>query len=103
AAGVVEIPVTPEVCNPALTLQGAMVALLAEAATDDPASHRVRGPVVVTEPDLRHLAPSGAAPVRTPCRPRGDAPDAPVEAPLVDIATDRVTTLAYTRAVAVPG
>lgn len=103
AAGVVEIPVTPEVCNPALTLQGAMVALLAEAATEDLVSHRVGGPVVVTELDLRYLAHSGAGPVRTRCRPLGDAPDAPVEVQLVDTATDRVTTLAYTRAVAVPG
>src|SRR5690606_21895548 len=103
AAGVVEIAVTPEVCNPALTLQGAMVALLAEAATEDLVSHRLGGPAVVVDLDVRYLAQSGAGPVRTRCRPLGDAPDAPVEVQLVDTATDRVVTLAYTRAVAVPG
>ena len=35
AAGVVEMAVRPEVCNPAGTIQGAMVALVAEAATED--------------------------------------------------------------------
>jgi acyl-coenzyme A thioesterase PaaI-like protein len=104
AAGVAEIAVTPDVCNPAGTLQGAMVALLAEAATEDLVSNRLGGaPVVVTDIDLRYLMQSGTGPVRSRCRPLGDAPDAPVEVQLVDAATDRVTTLAYTRAVPLPG
>jgi acyl-coenzyme A thioesterase PaaI-like protein len=102
AAGTVEIAVTPEVCNPAGTLQGAMVALVAEAATEDLIGGRLGAPVVVTEIDLRYLGQSGVGPVRTRCRLLGDAPDAPVEVQLVDTATDRITTLAYTRAIALP-
>lgn len=102
AAGVVEIAVTPDVCNPAGTLQGAMVALVAEAATEDLVAARLGGPVVVTDIDLRYLMQSGTGPVRSRCRPLGDAPDAPLEVQLVDTATDRVTTLAYTRAVPLP-
>lgn len=101
-AGTVEIAVTPDVCNPAGTLQGAMVALVAEAATEDLVSARLGAPVVVTEIDLRYLAQTSAGPVRTICRPLGDAPDAPLEVQLVDMREDRVTTLAYTRAVPVP-
>jgi acyl-coenzyme A thioesterase PaaI-like protein len=102
AAGLVEITVTPEVCNPAGTLQGAMVALVAEAATEDLIGGRLGAPVVVTEIDLRYLGQSGVGPVRTRSRLLGDAPDAPVEVQLVDTATDRITTLAYTRAIALP-
>jgi acyl-coenzyme A thioesterase PaaI-like protein len=101
AHGVVQMHVTPRVVNPANTLQGAMVALLAEAAVEDLVGHRVGAPVVVTELDLRYLARAHVGPVRTRCRPLGDEPDAPVRVELVDTSTDTVTTLVFARAVPV--
>ena len=99
-AGVLEMAVTPEVCNPAGTLQGAMVALLAEAAAEDLLAMRFGSPVIVVDLDLRYLAQSGDGPVRTRSRLLGTGPDAPVQVELVDTATDRVTTHVYARAVA---
>jgi acyl-coenzyme A thioesterase PaaI-like protein len=102
AAGVVEITVTPEVCNPAGTLQGAMVALVAEAASEDLLGSTGR-PVVVTDLDLRYLGQATVGPVRSRCRLLGDDIGScpPVQVELVDLATDRITTLAYARAVPV--
>jgi acyl-coenzyme A thioesterase PaaI-like protein len=99
--GVVEIAVRPEVCNPAGTLQGAMVALVAESAAEDLVSSLAGGPVVVTELDIRYLAQASVGPVRTQCRLLGGAPDDPVEIRLVDMATGLLTTLVYARAVPV--
>jgi acyl-coenzyme A thioesterase PaaI-like protein len=103
AAGIVEIAVIPEVCNPAGTLQGAMVALVAEVAAEELLAARHGGPVVVTELDLRYLQQAGAGPVRSHARALGGGPDAAVEVTLVDTATDRITTLVYARAVPLPG
>jgi acyl-coenzyme A thioesterase PaaI-like protein len=98
-AGVVEMAVRPEVCNPAGTIQGAMVALVAEAATEDLLGSAGRA-VVVTDLDIRYLGQTTVGPVRSRCRVVGDdlgsCPAVQVE--LVDLATDRITTLAYTRA-----
>jgi acyl-coenzyme A thioesterase PaaI-like protein len=99
--GVVEIAVRPELCNPAGTLQGAMVALVAESAAEDLVGSLADGPVVVTELDIRYLAQANVGPVRTQCRLLGSGPDAPVEIRLVDVATGRLTTLVYARAVPV--
>jgi acyl-coenzyme A thioesterase PaaI-like protein len=103
-AGVVELAVRPEVCNPAGTIQGAMVALVAEAATEDLLGSTGQA-VVVTDLDLRYLGQATVGPVRTRCRPLGDDLRAcpPVEVELVDLSTGRVTTLAHCRAVAVDG
>jgi acyl-coenzyme A thioesterase PaaI-like protein len=101
ANGIVQLPVTPKVVNPAGTLQGAMVALLAEAATEELVGARVGAPVVVTELDLRYLGKAHVGPVRTRTRVLGDAADAPVRIELVDTTTDAVTTLVYARAVRV--
>jgi acyl-coenzyme A thioesterase PaaI-like protein len=103
ASGEVEMAVTPELRNPAGTLQGAMVALLAEAAVEDLVSTRFETSCVVTELDLRYLAQARVGPVRSRCRLLGDGPDSPVEVELVDTSADRVTTLVYARATAVPG
>lgn len=100
--GVVEIPVRPEVCNPAGTLQGAMVALVAEAAAEDLIGCLSDGPVVVSELDIRYLAQANVGPVRTESRLLGTGPDHPVEVRLIDTATDRVATLVYARAVPAP-
>jgi len=100
--GVVQVSVTPELRNPAGTLQGAMVALLAEAAAEDLVATRFESPVVVVDLDVRYLAQAQVGPVRTRSRLLGDGPDAPVQVELVDLAADRVTTLVYARAVPVP-
>ena len=65
AEGVVQVEVTPELRNPAGTLQGAMVALLAEAAAEDLVATRFESPVVVTDLDLRYLRKAEVGPVRT--------------------------------------
>lgn len=102
ARGVVEIEVRPEVCNPAGTLQGAMVALVAESAAEDLIGTLAGEPVVVTELDIRFLAQANVGPVRTQSRLLGNRPDDPVEVRLTDVATGRLTTLAYARAVRAP-
>lgn len=102
AEGVVQVDVTPALRNPAGTLQGAMVALVAEAAAEELVASRFGGPVVVVDLDLRYLAKATVGPVRTRSRLLGAGPDAPVEVELVDRSTDTVTTLVYARAVAAP-
>jgi acyl-coenzyme A thioesterase PaaI-like protein len=102
AHGVVEIEVRPEVCNPAGTLQGAMVALVAEAAAEDLVGAMAGHPVVVTELDIRYLAQANVGPVRTQCRLLGTRPDDPVEVRLVDTGTGRLSTLVYARALPAP-
>jgi acyl-coenzyme A thioesterase PaaI-like protein len=96
--GVVQMQVTPELQNSAGTLQGAMVALLAEAAAEELVSARFDIAAVVTELDLRYLAQANTGPVRTRCRLLGTGPDAPIEVELTDTLTDRLTTLVYARA-----
>jgi acyl-coenzyme A thioesterase PaaI-like protein len=102
ARGVVEIAVRPEVCNPAGTLQGAMVALVAESAAEDLIGSLANEPVVVTELDIRYLAQANVGPVRTQSRLLGTGRDAPVEVRLIDTTTGRLSTLVYARAVPAP-
>ena len=102
ARGVVEIAVRPEVCNPAGTLQGAMVALVAESAAEDLIGSLVDEPVVVTELDIRYLAQANVGPVRTQSRLLGTGPNDPVEVRLVDTGTGRFSTLVYARAAPAP-
>lgn len=97
AAGVVQVEVTPELRNPAGTLQGAMVALLAEAAAEDLVTSRFESPVVVTDLDLRYLAQAPSGPVRTRSRLLGTDAGDPVEVELVDTSNGRLTTLVYAR------
>jgi len=99
AKGIVQVEVTPGLRNPAGTLQGAMVALLAEAAAEDLLATRFESPVVVTDLDLRYLRKAQVGPVRTRSRLMGTGPDAPVQVELVDTSTDEITTLVYARAV----
>lgn len=100
AAGVVQVDVTPELRNPAGTLQGAMVALVAEVAAEELAATRAGGPVVVTDLDLRYLAQAPVGPVRTRCTVLGDTADAPIQVELFDTSVDRLTTLVHARAAA---
>ncbi len=99
AEGIVQVEVTPELRNPAGTMQGAMVALVAEAAAEDLAATRFESPVVVTDLDLRYLAQTQAGPVRTSSQLLGTGPDAPIQVELIDTSTDKLTTLVYARAV----
>jgi acyl-coenzyme A thioesterase PaaI-like protein len=95
--GEVELTVTPDLRNPAGTLQGALVALLAEAAAEELVSARFESPAVVTDLDLRYLAQAPDGPVRTRSRLLGTGPDSPVEIELTDVSVGRVTTLVYAR------
>jgi acyl-coenzyme A thioesterase PaaI-like protein len=97
ARGVVQLDVTPEVRNPVGTLQGAMVALVAEAAAEELLATRTESPVVITDLDLRYLAQAPTGPVRTSVRVLDDSPLAPLEISLVDTSTDTLTTLVYAR------
>jgi acyl-coenzyme A thioesterase PaaI-like protein len=101
AEGIVQVEVTPYLRNPAGTLQGAMVALLAEAAAEDLMATRFESPFVVTELDLRYLRKAQLGPVLTRSRLLGTGPDAPIQIELIDTSTDEVTTLVYARAVTV--
>ena len=102
AEGVVQVEVTPDLRNPAGTLQGAMVALFAEAAAEELASARFDVDAVVTELDLRYLAQTGEGPVQSVCTLLGDGPDAPIQVELSDRSSGRLTTLAYARTATIP-
>jgi len=91
--GVVQVEVTPELRNPAGTLQGAMVALVAEAAAEELVSARFGMPAVVTSLDLRYLRRTQAGPVRTRSRLLGSGWDAAVQVDVVDTSTGEVTAL----------
>jgi acyl-coenzyme A thioesterase PaaI-like protein len=101
AEGIVQVEVTPGLRNPAGTLQGAMVALLAEAAAEDLVATRFESPAVVTQLDLRYLRKTQVGPVRTRSRLLGTGPDAPVQIELIDTSTDEITTLVYATTAAV--
>ena len=94
--------VTPKLRNPAGTLQGAMVALFAEAAAEELASARFDLPAVVIELDLRYLARTGAGPVVSACTLLGDGPEAPMQVELSDRSSGRLTTLVYARTSIIP-
>jgi acyl-coenzyme A thioesterase PaaI-like protein len=101
AEGVMQVEVTPALRNPAGTLQGAMVALLAEAAAEDLMATRFESAFVVTGLDLRYLRKAQVGPVRTRSILLGTGPDAPVQIELIDTSTDEITTLVYAAAVTV--
>jgi acyl-coenzyme A thioesterase PaaI-like protein len=98
AAGVVEVLVTPQLRNPAGTIQGAMVALVVEAAVEELVTARFDRPAIVTDLEVRYLAQAHHGPVRSRCELLGDRPDSPVLVELFDTSADRLTTLAYARA-----
>lgn len=100
-AGELGVTVTADLRNPAGTFQGALVALLAEAAAEELVSTRFESPAVVTELDLRYLAQVQVGPVRTRCRLLGTSPDSPVAVELIDTSADRLTTLVLARCTSV--
>ena len=101
AHGVIELALNDNLLNPAGALQGAMTALVVECGAEEFVGHRVGAPVLVTELDIRYLGQSNVGPVCSSCRLLGDGPDAAVEVQLVDTGVDRISTLAYARAVPV--
>ena len=95
--GALEMQVTPELRNPAGTLQGAMVALFAEAAAEELASARFdiacrrdRARPALPGPDRARGRPVGVHAARRRAR-RADTGGA------LDRSTDRLTTLVYAR------
>ena len=102
ANGVVQVLVTPELRNPVGTLQGAMVALVAEAGAEELLTARAEAPVVITDLDLRYLAQAPNGPVRTSVRTLDDTPLPALEIALVDMSNDRLTTLVYARGALAP-
>jgi acyl-coenzyme A thioesterase PaaI-like protein len=102
AEGIVQVEVTAQLRNPAGTLQGAMVALLAEAAAEDLMESRFETNFVVTDLDLRYLRKAEVGPVRTRSTLLGLGPEASVQIELIDTSTGEITTLVYARAVQVP-
>lgn len=101
-AGIVQVLVTPELRNPVGTLQGAMVALVAEAGAEELLTVRTGAPVVVTDLDLRYLAQAPTGPVRTSVRVLDDTALPALEVALVDTSNDRLTTLVYARGAHAP-
>jgi acyl-coenzyme A thioesterase PaaI-like protein len=97
-AGIVEVTVTRQLRNTNGTLQGAMVALVAEAAAEDLVQARFGVRAVVTDLDIRYLNRVEGGKVRSRCRLLGDRPDSPVEVYLHDVERDRTSTLVYARA-----
>lgn len=100
--GVVQVLVTPELRNPVGTLQGAMVALVAEAGAEEMLTARADAPVVVTDLDLRYLAQAPNGPVRSSVRALDDTALPALEVALVDTSNDRLTTLVYARGALAP-
>lgn len=103
AAGRTRVTVTPELRNPAGTLQGAMVALLAEVAVEERAARLATDPVVVTDLDVRYLAQAPDGPVEATTTAVDDDPEGPAHVRLVDTSVPRLTTLVDARARRVRG
>lgn len=99
--GIAEMDVTPRVKNPAGTLQGAMVALLAESAVEDLAESRAGKPMLVTELEIRYLERCDEGPVRTRTTLIGEAPTSPMLVELTDTRTGILTSVVHARAVPV--
>jgi acyl-coenzyme A thioesterase PaaI-like protein len=99
ARGVVEVDVEPSLLNPAGTLQGAMVALVAEVAAEAYLSAAAGGPVVLCDLDVRYLGQARDGTVRSSVRPVLPVPDSPVVVELRDAATDRLLTHVLARGV----
>src|SRR5690606_14814611 len=97
--GEVSVEVTPELRNPAGALQGAMVALLAECAAEDLATHHSGRPRVVTELDVRFLFQAREGRVRARAEPIGDPAAGVVDVTLVHEDTGRTVAQVFARAV----
>ncbi len=98
AAGVVEVAVVDELRNPAGTIQGAMVALVAEVAAEEMISARLGRPALVCDLDIRFLAQGRVGPIRTSAEWLGDTPGAWVRVELHDTSSGQLLTTVLARA-----
>lgn len=92
AAGVVELALKDDLLNPAGALQGAMVALVAEAAAEELATAAQGGHQIVTDLDIRYLAQGRQGPFRTRARFVGPPSDGSILVDIVDTTLDRLVT-----------
>jgi acyl-coenzyme A thioesterase PaaI-like protein len=80
------------------TMQGAMVALVAEAAAEDLVQARFGVRATVSDLDIRYLNRVEGGRVRASCRLLGDTATSPIEVMLHDVERERMTTFVYARA-----
>jgi len=98
AEGRVEIGLRPDLANPAGALQGAIVALLAEVAAEELATHNAGAPRMVTELDIRFLGQGRGGPVRSQAWCIGPPSDEVFRVELRDAgADDKLLTVALAR------
>lgn len=96
--GRVELDLRPDLANPAGALQGAMVALLAEVAAEELATHNAGAPRLVTELDIRFLGQGRGGPVRSRAWCIGPPSDEVFRVELRDAgADDKLLTVALAR------
>jgi acyl-coenzyme A thioesterase PaaI-like protein len=97
ATGVVELALRADLLNPAGALQGAMVALVAEAAAEELATATIGSPQVVTDIDIRYLAQTRRGPVQTRARFIGPPADGSIVVDIVDVTADKLVTIVTLR------
>lgn len=95
--GTVELDLRAELRNPAGALQGAMVALVAEAAAEDLADAHLEGPHVVTDLDIRFVSQARVGPVRSRAAFIGPPEDRSVRVELTDVGRARLITAVLAR------
>jgi acyl-coenzyme A thioesterase PaaI-like protein len=102
--GVVELALRPDLLNPAGALQGAMVALVAEAAAEELATATIGSPQVVTDIDVRYLAQARQGPLRTRARFIGPPADGSLVVDIIDPSLDdKLVTVVTLRTRPAPG
>jgi acyl-coenzyme A thioesterase PaaI-like protein len=103
ASGKVEVALRDELRNPAGALQGAMVAVIGEAAGEAMLTHRGALRSVVTDIDIRYLAMGRVGPIHSHARLLGDAPTDAIAVELYDRGRDdRIISTMLLRAAPAP-
>jgi acyl-coenzyme A thioesterase PaaI-like protein len=103
ASGQVEVVLRDELRNPAGALQGAMVAVIGEAAAEALLAHHGALRSVVTDIDIRYLAMGRIGPIHSHARVLGDAPTDAIAVELYDRGRDdRIIATILARAVPAP-
>jgi acyl-coenzyme A thioesterase PaaI-like protein len=103
ACGHVEVALRDELRNPAGALQGAMVAVIGEAAAEAMLAHRGARRSVVTDIDIRYLAMGRVGPIHSHARLLGDTPTDAIAVELYDRGRDdRIISTMLLRAAPAP-
>jgi acyl-coenzyme A thioesterase PaaI-like protein len=103
ASGQVEVTLRDELRNPAGALQGAMVAVIGEAAAESMLGHRGAHRSVITDIDIRYLAMGRVGPIHSHARLLGDAPTDAIAVELYDRGRDdRIISTMLLRATSAP-